>query len=196
MSKIKLDRYFFLGIFVLASLVANQWANFIRWQDPLEILWFCDMTALVLGIGLIMKNKTMITLTLVTTIPAQFMWIVDFFLEAFGEGSGRTVILYSFGPVVFWLSVNLHAILIPISAYSTLKLGFDKKALPFILVYIFFLLNSTYFFTPISENRNCVFYGCDAQDPGGGYANYFFVNSLLYWLLIMSISFYIQKMGF
>lgn len=196
MRKIKFDRYFVMGIFVLLSVTLNQYVNLVKYWDPLEILWFCDMTAIILGIGLLLKNKTMITLTIVTTIPAQFMWIVDFFLEAFGEGAGRTAELYSFGPVVFWLSVNLHAILIPISAYATWKLGFDKKALPYILLYMFFLLNSTFLFTPVAENRNCVFYGCDDKDPGGNYTRYFFINSLIFWLAAMSISFYIQKRAY
>lgn len=195
-SKIKFDRYTALGIFVLVSVILNQYVNFVKYWDPLEILWFCDTTAFILGIGLILKNRTMITLTLVSTIPAQFMWIVDFFMEAAGQGAGRTSELYTFGPVVFWLSVNLHAILIPISFYATWKLGFDKKALPWILIYIFFLLNSTYFFTPISENRNCVFHGCDDADPGSGYATYFLLHSLLYWLVSFSISFFIQRKAF
>lgn len=192
-SKIEFDRYTVLGIFVLVSVVLNQYVNFIKYWDPLEVLWFCDATAFVLGIGLILKNKTMITLTVVTTIPAQFMWIADFFLEALGAGAGRTETLYSFGPLVFWLSVNLHAILIPISAYATWKLGFDKKSLSWILLYAFFLLNITYFFTPLADNRNCVFYGCDESDPGSGYTTYFLLNSLLYWLVLFIVSFFIQN---
>ena len=196
MNKVKLDRYFFLGVFVLASVIANQWVNFVRWHDPFEILWFCDMTALILGIGLILKNKSAATLTLVMAIPAQFLWIVDFFLEAFGVGMGRTAELWNYGQTVFWFSVNLHAILIPISLYAVWKLGFEKRILKPVLLYTYFLLTITYLTSQPVTNRNCVFYDCDQSDPGGGYLSYFIFKLLLFWELIFVLSFFVQKKFF
>ena len=196
MTKIKFDRYLFLGVFVLASLVANQWVNFVRWQDPFEILWFCDMTALILGVGLILKSKSAVTLTLVMAVPAQFLWIVDFFLEAFGNGMGRTAELWSYGQTVFWFSINLHAILIPISLYAVWKLGFEKRILKPVLLYAYFLLTITYLTAAHVTNRNCVFYGCDQSDPGEGYLSYFIFRLLLLWELIFVLSFFVQKKFF
>lgn len=196
MTKIKVDRYFFIGLWVLASVLANQWANFIQWQDPLEMLWFCDFTALLLSVGLMLKNRTLITLALVSAVPAQSIWIVDFFLEAFGHGMGRTAQLWSYGHMVFWLSVNLHAILIPASLYGVWKLGFGSKALKPILVYISLLLTASFLFTPPIENRNCVFYDCDGQDPTGRQLSYFLVHSLFFWNLMMVVSFYVTRFLF
>jgi len=196
MRKIKFDRFTILGIFVLLSVGLNQYENFIRWQDPFEILWFCDMTAVILGIGLIFKSKSAATLTLVMAVPAQFLWIIDFFLEAFGVGLGRTEELWEYGQVVFWLSVNLHAILIPISFYAVWKLGFEKKILKYVLLYALLLLVATYLTADPSYNRNCVYYGCDEKDPGGGYLHYFIFEFLIPWELIFIVSFNIQKKFF
>jgi len=189
MKKIKFDKLFILGLFVLGSVFANQYVNFIRWHDPLEILWFCDMTAIILGIGLILRNKVMVTLAFTMAIPAQFPWILDFFLEVFGIGAGRTANLFTFGPVVFWLSINLHTIVIPISFYGVWKLGFGRKALMPILIYGFVLLVTTFLVTKPTENRNCVFYACDALDPGDGYLEHFIVRNLLFWEVMFASSF-------
>lgn len=193
MKNIKFDRFFFLGLFVLGSVFANQYVNFVRWQNPAEILWFCDITAVILGIGLILRNRIMVTLALVMAIPAQFRWILDFFLEAVGLGAGRTAALFSYGLSVFWLSVNLHAIMIPISFYGVWKLGFARNALPAILGYGFILLTATYLFTDPQENINCVFYACDASYFQGEYFNYFLVKVLLFWELVFLASFFVCK---
>ncbi len=193
MKRIKFDRFFFLGLFVLGSVFANQYVNFVRWHNPTEILWFCDMTAVILGTGLILRNRIMITLALVMAIPAQARWILDFFLEAVGSGAGRTAMLFSYGLTVFWLSVNLHAIVIPISFYGVWKLGFARKALLPILIYGFILLTVSFLFTNPIENINCVFYSCDVVDPGKGYLKYFLVNTLLFWEMTFLISFFICK---
>jgi hypothetical protein len=193
MKNIKFDRFFFLGLFVLVSVFANQYVNFVRWHNPAEILWFCDMTAVILGIGLIFRNRIMITLALVMAIPAQFRWILDFFLEAVGMGAGRTATLFSYGLSVFWLSVNLHAIVIPISLYGVWQLGFAKNALPAILGYGFVLLTTTYLFTNPQENINCVFYACDADYFQGQYFDYFLIKVLLFWEFVFLTSFFACK---
>mgnify|MGYP001587131924 CR=1 FL=1 len=199
--KIKFDKFFFLGLYVLLSVVINQWINFSLFSSFPEnsfgeILWFCDFTGIILGIGLILKNIKLTTLTFVMAVPAQFLWIVDFFMEVFGSGLGRTTVLWSYGPLVFWASVNLHLILIPFSFYGVWKLGFFKKALKSILIYIFLLLAFSFIFTLPNENINCVFYSCDGEDPGAGYLEYFILHSLFFWSVIAIISFYSFKLIF
>jgi hypothetical protein len=191
--EIKLDRYTFLGSFVLLSVIANQYVNFIRYNDPFEVLWFCDMTAVILGIGLIMKSRAAATLTLVMAIPAQFLWIVDFFLEAAGGGMGRTQELWAYGQWVFWLSVNLHGILIPISFYGVWKLGFERKVLKAVLLYAFFLLALTYITAEPPNNRNCVYFDCDHEDPGHGYLKHFTFSLVLFWEMIFVLSYFAQR---
>ena len=195
-KEIKFDRYTFLGLFVLASVIANQTVNYMHYHDFFEVLWFCDATAFILGIGLILKSKAAATLTLVMAIPAQFLWIVDFFLEAAGSGMGRTQELWQFGPWVFWFSVNLHGILIPISLYAVWKLGFERKILKAVLLYAFFLLAATYLTTNPPNNRNCVFFDCDASDPGYGYLVHFTFKLVLLWEIIFVLSFFLQKKFF
>ena len=193
MQKIKFDKFFFLGLFVVGSVLANQYVNFVRWQDPTEMLWFCDFTAVSLGLGLIFRNKIMVTLAFTMAVPAQFRWILDFLLEQIGMGAGRTAELAGYGSTVFWLSVNLHTIVIPISFFGVWKLGFSKKALIPILVYGFVLLTATFLLTVPEENINCVFYACDASNPGSGYLKYFLIKNLLFWEITFALSFLISK---
>lgn len=194
--KTNTKRFFWLGTYVLFSVAINQWINIALYRDFWGILWFCDATAVILGIGLILKNTNLTTLSLVTAIPAQLPWIIDFFLEATGSGMGRTATIWSWGPSVFWASVNLHAIIIPISLYAVWKLGFSEKSLKLILLYGLLLLTATYLFSPVSGNRNCVFFGCDERTPGTGYLRHFLINSLLYWEVIWAISFFILRFLF
>lgn len=198
-KKIKFDQFVFIGIYLILSVAVNQWINIAKYNNELGIkgiLWFCDLTAILLGIGMILKNKSLVTVSLVTAVPAQLPWILDFFLEAAGNGMGRTAGIWGWGPEVFWATVNLHSIIIPLSFYGVSKLGFDEKALKYALLYGVFVLFLSYSLSPIDSNLNCVFYGCDEKDPGAGYLKYFLINSLLFWEIIFTFSFLAFKFFF
>ena len=156
-DKIKFDRFIFIGIYLLLSVAVNQWVNIAKYNNEVGIrgiIWFCDLTAILLGIGMILKNKSLVTVSLVTAVPAQLPWIFDFFLEAAGNGMGRTAGIWGWGPEVFWATVNLHSMLIPLSLYGVYKLGFDAKGLKYALLYGAFVLFLSYSISPIKSNFN------------------------------------------
>lgn len=191
--------FYFLGIYLLASVVANLIKNYYNYGNLLDILWFCNIVAIILGIGILLKNRKAVTLCLVTSIPAQFMWIVDFFLELFGEGLGRTAFIMNEPLWIIILTVNLHLVIIPIAAYAVYKLGFADNILIYIILLVVVLLTSTFLFTDIDVNKNCVFYSCDVADPPHGenpygdnkkdYLPYLF-KSMVVWIALGAGTYY------
>ena len=96
-------------------------------------------------------------------IPAQFMWIIDFIMEIFGTGFGRTEFLFNYGLDVFLGSLNIHIILIPTALYLVYKRGFHPKCYWYVQLVSIILLGGAFLFSPPVENVNCVFYDCDAS---------------------------------
>jgi len=186
-----------LGVYVLVSVLLNVAENIYSYGDFAEILWFCDYIAVFLAVGLLINNKDLVSTVLVLAFPAQFWWIIDFFLEFAGLGLGRTASLMNFSWLDFILSVNLHAVLIPISAYGVYKLGFSNRSLVLAWLMVLTLLPMTFIMTDIDDNINCVFFGCDAVHDGDfekkHFLQYFLVQSLLFWLVIFIPSFFLFK---
>lgn len=187
--KPKPDEFFFLGWLVGIGFLLDLLANL---GDPFEVLWFCSATSLLLTIGLFRKNALIISMVLLLAIPAQFFWIVDFFLTKFGHGLGRTAMLSFSGPLVYWSSLLLHALLIPVSAYGVWKLGFQKRCLLPSFLYFWLLLTLTFFLTTPETNHNCVFYPCDMADTGGKYEVYY-AYSMISWTVIVYIIYIVMS---
>lgn len=153
---------YFLGAFLIFMAALNLFYHIKIWKEWEEILWYCNFASVVCGIGILVQSPALVSSVLVTAIPSQFLWIVDFILASFGHGLGRTEVLFEFPRSVFLISIVLHVMLIPISFYATCKMGFSKKSIYYGLVlFIFLLLPLTYYVGEVEENRNCVFYPCD-----------------------------------
>ncbi len=154
---------------VLASIVFftvsfNQLVHvFYEGFDWAELLWFCDLMSFVLAYALWTKNRFLLSVVFLASVPAQFMWIVDFFMNLFGTGFGRTDWLFedSYLWITPYISTIMHAILIPFSAWGIWKYGFSKRAILGVYFIIVTLLPITYFFSDPTINRNCVFFPCD-----------------------------------
>ncbi len=153
-----------LAIFVFIVVLLNTLTHiFFEGFDWAELIWFCDLMSYILAYALWTKNRFVISTVFLASVPAQFMWIVDFFMQLSGSGMGRTAWMFE-DSYVWWtpfISTVMHAILIPVSAYAIYKLGFVKKAILGVYFIIFTLLPISYFFTDPTINRNCVFYPCD-----------------------------------
>ncbi len=153
-----------LAVFIFLVVFSNQITHiFFEGADMGEIVWFCDSMSYLLAFALWMKNRFLITVVFLASVPAQFLWIVDFFLNIAGVGLGRTDWLF-IDSNVWWtpyISTIMHGILIPSALYGVWKLGFVKKAIFGVYAIIIILLPITYFFTDPTINRNCVFYPCD-----------------------------------
>jgi hypothetical protein len=109
---------------------------------------------------------------------------------------GRSAILYTAGPMIFWASVITHTLLIPVSFWGVYRLGFHERAIIPVLIFAVVMLFASFFFTPYYLNVNCVFYHCDMTDPGDGYTIYFIWRSLIPWLITACISYTITAFVF
>lgn len=74
---------------MLLSVFINMAKNFYQYGGLQDIFWFCNIIAIILGVGILIKSKKAVTLALVTCIPSQFMWLFNFFLEIFLDGFGQ-----------------------------------------------------------------------------------------------------------
>ncbi|NQZ85694.1 MAG: hypothetical protein HRU03_08300 [Nanoarchaeales archaeon] len=158
----KKDKYFYLGVLLIILVSLNLYLHLSYWFNWVEVLWFCDIGAIIAGIGLIKKNKKIISGILVLALPGQFLWILDFILEIiFNSGFGRTSWIMSVPLEIFIMSTILHAVLIPITFYATYKLGFSKKSFLFSIVFILILMPVSFLISDIHTNLNCINYPCD-----------------------------------
>lgn len=153
----------FLGIFLLAMVALNMLYHWKIWYEWQEILWYCNVAGIVCGSAILLQSQKLISAVLLTAIPAQSLWIIDFFLDLSGHGMGRSQNMFEgSGTAIFMISTILHGSLIPVSLYATSKLGYSKRAFFYgLTIFILILLPLTFLEGDFSENRNCVFYPCD-----------------------------------
>jgi hypothetical protein len=184
----------YLAIYLICSSLYDVIVSYI-YLDEFVLYWYCDFVGLLLGVALLFRLRVVYNFVLVSVIPAQFLWILDFFIESFGDGLGRTAALYSYGLPVFVGSVNLHAILIPASLFLTYKYGFDKRSFWYGFFFIAGLLSFAFFFTEPYLNVNCVFFSCDGAysvlDQSHNFTLHF-LKTLLFWLFMYSVAFVIH----
>ena len=163
---------------LLTSIVLyNQYLHIAEWGELIEIMWYCNIAALVMAVGLVLKSSKISSLILTLSIITQGLWIVDFFLQMSGSGLGRTAELFTYDIHIIVVSTILHGILIPTAFVATRKWGYDKSSIWYGFIFITILLWSTYYITPIEENINCVFATCDTHEPIS-----FIKDSYLYWI--------------
>lgn len=160
------DKILRVGAILLLFFISfNVIINFLYWNDGwTEILWYCDLAVIILSIGILFKKKYLISGVLITAIPAQFFWILDFVLKVIGfEGFGRTTWLFAWPFLTVLPSIIVHAILIPLSFYAVRIYGFDKKGFYVAMGILVFTMFMPFFFSAQDDNINCVFYSCDVN---------------------------------
>ncbi|MEI6437813.1 MAG: hypothetical protein WCO69_03570 [Candidatus Omnitrophota bacterium] len=182
-----------LGWAAVLVLLVDILVNFGDWT---ELLWFCTITTALLAYALFRKNALVMTLCLIMSVPAQILWVVDFFLYMAGHGMGRTELLAHCGPLIFWGSLVIHTFVIPVSFWGVRRLGFHPRALGWAVLYGAAILLASYYTTPPFKNVNCVFFSCDGLDPGGGYWAHFWVETFFQSLGVAVVSFFIFRFLF
>ncbi len=202
--KYKFDIFTYLGLILLFLEILNILIHYSNWEVFRELFWFCNIVSLIASFSLIFRNRLLLSSIFIASIPAQFLWIMDFFLQIFGFGLGRTEWILHSDFLIFLISTLLHGLLIPFIFYFLYKKGFDKRSL-FLSIFLFaiLLLASTYIFTDINENKNCVFYPCDMKysdtiyliNPEFGTLTYLF-NEMFYWSTLISIFYFFSYFYF
>ena len=153
-----------LGWVMLLTVALNLGVHWVfEGGDIAELFWYCNVAALLLAYGLFRKSAAVVTAVCVMSVPTQFFWILDWLLQLFGGGFGRTAWLFD-GSNFFLtapLSVLLHALIIPVAAWAMWRLGFSWHAHRYMFPVLLVLLPATYLFTDMRANRNCMFFPCD-----------------------------------
>jgi len=152
-----------IAVFLILFIIFNVSINFFYWEDGwTEILWYCDFAAILLSLGIIFRKNYLISGVLITAIPAQFLWILDFVMKIVGfDGFGRTAWMFALPTLTILPSVIIHLVLIPISIYATFLYGFNKRGYLVGLGILLFAMIMPFFFSAQDDNINCVFYSCD-----------------------------------
>jgi hypothetical protein len=117
------------GIFCLAwwGCIAFYW---ISSGEPFHLLWLCDLTLLITGIGLLLENSLLISSQIVGTLLIQLSWNLDFWLRLITGSKVFGFTEYMFSPAhpiqVKILSV-FHIFLPVFLIYACLRLGYDVR---------------------------------------------------------------------
>lgn len=120
---------------LIAAIICISWwiliaVYWISSGEPFHLLWLCDLTLLITGIGLLIKNPFLISSQIVGTLPIQLAWNIDFWLRLAAGTKIFGFTEYMFSPShpneVKLLSL-FHIFLPVFLILAVLKLGYDKR---------------------------------------------------------------------
>jgi hypothetical protein len=168
-----------ISISLIIFIILNVSINIFYWSDGwTEIFWYCNLAAILLSLGILIRKNYLISGVLITAIPAQFFWIFDFVLQVLGfESFGRTAWLFSWPLLSVLPSIMIHIILIPLAFYATAVYGFNKKGFFIGLIICLFAMFFPFYFSAHDDNINCVFYSCDVDFEHSATYSYLGISS-------------------
>lgn len=186
----------FLGVvYVLTSLLAffNSF-YFGPWHN---IFWFCYSGILLIGIGILTRNKVIFMSQLYILFIPDFIWFVDFISYLIRGSSFFGIVNYFFLPAPFLtkLVTLQHIFTIPTALFLSYKFsGRNKRSLSVAFLQLIILFLLTRFFTLPENNINCAYLFCGKYGFGFAsswypfvwfagaflmiYLSYLFLNSL------------------
>lgn len=151
-----------LGVFFIA-LSITSYANSIADGYSGQILWFCYFFLMLIGIGILLKNTSLILIQLnIMTIPL-LIWAADFFfvLLTKGELFGLTNYFFIPGPVLGKIVTAQHLFTLPLTFFAMYLIKIKKKDVwKFSFVEMAFIFILTRVLTSEQYNINCVFRNC------------------------------------
>jgi len=159
-QKIFLDLF---GIFCLAY-AAFAIANSLLFGHASWILYYCYVSALIIGLACLMRHKNLLVSQLyIITIPVM-MWQIDFYYRLLVGNSLWQMTDYFFDWSLSLASQMIslgHLIILPLAWLSLFMIsGRINNAWLISLIQVFILYFLVRFFTVYVENVNCVFYSC------------------------------------
>jgi hypothetical protein len=151
-----------IGIFlIIFSILAISYAAYRGMTDL--IFWFCYIGMIIIGIGCLTKNDTLIASQINLTAGFLIFWIIDFFYILFTNQTLFGITNYFFNePILIPKLFSLeHFFLLPISIYALYLVSLKSKdfwKISIIQATIIFLILRI---LNISENNvNCSFISC------------------------------------
>lgn len=181
MEKVKLIGWFllFFGFFSIIS-------NFI-YDDPANILWFCYVGMVLMGIGILFKKAWLIETQLNILLIPIILWVLDFFFFLFiGEPLfGITDYFFAERSLLFQIISLEHFFSVPLGLYSLSKI----KKKPIKLSWLFSIIQLIIIFIltrviDVNEvNVNWVFENYTPFNFGQFYIINWFVITIIFTLL-------------
>lgn len=159
-----------LGIFFIALSVIAVINAFIEF-NAFFVLWFCYLGIFLIGVGIFFKKDFLIVSQINILAIPMIVWSIDFFYVLITGGSflGITNYFFEQSSVSNFVSLQ-HIFTLPFSLIVLGLIGLKRKdywKISLVQVVLFYLV--IYFFTPVSENINCVFEFCGEVQVGSLY---------------------------
>ncbi len=166
---IKKNLHIWLAIALLGISQADIWSQITFDNGYTWVwLWYCHIMATLLSVAFLLRSSLLASIVLVSAMPSQFMWIVDFIMLLLGLDGQRTAWILNTNLNAWWtphLSLLLHVIIIPLAIIAVWRFGFNNKSLKYSIALATVVLAASYLFTDPYVNINCVFYPCDLRWP-------------------------------
>lgn len=176
----------FMGVFFLAlgiiSIVNTLYMGFVFNAGLANILWFCYVAMILLGIGILRRDKFIVVSQIsILAIPLLF-WNIDFFYFIINGRSLFNIVDYFFIPgISLGKIISLqHLLTIPLAGYAIYLMKLDtKESWKIGVAELFILFFITRLMTNPIENVNCVFENCANFDFGFYYPLQWFIAMFL-----------------
>jgi len=160
----------FLGILFIIWGVASIIDGVIeaRWGAA-SILWLSYVALLVIGIGILRRDSSLIASQIAIIGIPYVLWNIDFFYNLFTQKSlwGITDYFFTQGPLISKIIPLQHVFNIPLSLYAIYLIGLKRKdfwRISIMEIAILFVI--TRLATTYDENVNCIYHNCANFDLG------------------------------
>jgi len=127
----QIDDILVLGLFLLILWVylSIEW---LHSHGVSHLLWFCDISLLLTGIGFVIRSRVLITAQLVGCFVFHLLWNVDFVIYLvsghFLLGATDYIFYSDVSTTQKCLSLILHTAIVPCTLYGVFVLGSSQRA--------------------------------------------------------------------
>jgi hypothetical protein len=145
-----------LGYSAMAiAVLALYWRRY----GPRNYLWFSDVALILLVPALWLESAWLASTVAVGTLALELFWNLCFFGRLFGAGSmgGLTDYMFDRQRPLWLRALSLFHVVVPaVTIVLLLRLGYDPRALPSMLLLGWAVLLLSYRFADARENLNWV----------------------------------------
>lgn len=136
----------------LAVLVPVYWVKY----GPTNFLYFCDLALFLTLAGIWTENRLLVSLPAVGILLPQALWCLDFVVQATGHRlTGMTAYMFDAQRPLYLRGLSLfHGWLPFLLVFLVLRLGYDRRALPWWTVLAWVACLISYFFLPGASPAN------------------------------------------
>lgn len=181
MEKVKLIGWFLL-FFGLFSIISN-----LIYDDPANILWFCYIGMVLMGIGILFKKAWLVETQLNILLIPIILWVLDFFFFLFfGEPLlGITDYFFAERPLLFQIISLEHFFSVPLGLYALSRIRTKpiKLSWLFSIIQLIIIFILTRVIDVNKVNVNWVFENYTPFNFGQFYIINWFVITIIFTLL-------------